>query len=118
MHAYSLAVDVNPEENPYVGCGQSRDPSLRPYRNRSRHLKGMVTPRAVAGFRAAGWGWGGADTNGVRVHAPSGDLLAFLHTPEVISNLVFGGTKRNQLFMTGSTSIYAMYVNAVGHALT
>jgi gluconolactonase len=65
-----------------------------------------------------GWGWGGPDTNGVRVHAPSGDLLAFLHTPEVISNLVFGGTKRNQLFMTGSTSIYAMYVNAVGHALT
>ena len=26
MHAYGLAVDVNPVENPYVGCGQSRDP--------------------------------------------------------------------------------------------
>ena len=65
-----------------------------------------------------GWGWGGPDTNGVRVHAPNGDALAFLHTPEVIANLVFGGTKRNRLFMTGSTSIYALYVNAVGHALT
>jgi gluconolactonase len=65
-----------------------------------------------------GWGWGGVDTNGVRVHAPSGDLLAFLHTPEVISNLCFGGTKRNRLFMTGSTSIYALYVNAVGAALS
>lgn len=65
-----------------------------------------------------GWGWGGVDTNGVRVHAPNGEAIAFLHTPEVISNLVFGGTKRNQLFMTGSTSIYAIYVNAVGHALT
>jgi gluconolactonase len=54
----------------------------------------------------------------VRVHAPNGDAIAFLHTPEVISNLVFGGWKRNQLFMTGSTSIYAIYVNAVGHALT
>jgi gluconolactonase len=64
------------------------------------------------------WGWGGPDTNGVRVHHPSGDLLAFLHTPEVISNLAFGGVKRNRLFMTGSTSIYALYVNAVGHALT
>jgi gluconolactonase len=64
------------------------------------------------------WGWGGPDTNGVRVHAPSGELLAFLHTPEVISNLVFGGTKRNRLFMTGSTSIYTLYVNAVGAALT
>jgi gluconolactonase len=65
-----------------------------------------------------GWGWGGTDTNGVRVHAPDGTLLAFLHTPEVISNLVFGGTKRNRLFMTGSTSIYAIYVNAVGAALS
>ena len=29
QHAYGLAVDVNPGENPYVGCGQSRDPTLR-----------------------------------------------------------------------------------------
>ena len=45
-------------------------------------------------------------------------LLAFLHTPEVVANLVFGGTKRHRLFMTGSTSIYAIYVNAVGAALS
>jgi hypothetical protein len=25
-HAYGLAVDLNPVENPYVGCGQTRDP--------------------------------------------------------------------------------------------
>jgi D-alanyl-D-alanine carboxypeptidase-like protein len=60
MHAYGLAVDVNPNENPYVGCGQSRDPTLRRYRNRSRHLKGMVTPRAIAAFASIGWGWGGS----------------------------------------------------------
>ena len=65
-----------------------------------------------------GWGWGGAETNGVRVHHPDGALLAFLHTPEVIANLCFGGTKRNRLFMCGSTSVYSMYVNAVGHALS
>jgi gluconolactonase len=64
------------------------------------------------------WGWGGPDTNGVRVHAPDGTLLAFLHTPEVIANLAFGGTKRNRLFMCGSTSIYALYVNAVGFPLS
>ena len=29
MHAYGLAVDVNPRENPYVGCGQSNDPTAR-----------------------------------------------------------------------------------------
>jgi len=64
------------------------------------------------------WGWGGPDTNGVRVHAPDGTQLAFLHTPEVIANLAFGGTKRNRLFMCGSTSIYALYVNAVGFPLS
>ena len=26
QHAYALAVDVNPSENPYVGCGQSPGP--------------------------------------------------------------------------------------------
>ena len=60
QHAYGLAVDVNPNENPYVGCGQSRDPTLRKYRNRSRHLKGMVTPRAIQAFQSIGWGWGGS----------------------------------------------------------
>jgi gluconolactonase len=64
-----------------------------------------------------GWGWGGGETNGVRVHHPDGSLLAIIHTPEVVANLCFGGVKRNRLFMCGSTSIYALYVNAVGHAL-
>ncbi len=64
------------------------------------------------------WGWGGPDTNGVRVHAPDGHELAMIHTPEIVANLCFGGAKRNRLFMTGSTSIYALYVNATGHALS
>jgi len=60
MHAYGLAVDLNPRENPYVGCGQSSDPTARRYRDRSRHRPGMVTRRVVEAFRSAGWGWGGA----------------------------------------------------------
>lgn len=64
------------------------------------------------------WGWGGPDTTGVRVHHPDGTLLAVLHTPEIVANLCFGGVKRNRLFMCGSTSIYSVYVNAVGHALS
>jgi hypothetical protein len=60
MHAYGLAVDVNPLENPYVGCGQSRDPATRPFFDRTRHRKGMVTGRAVRAFASEGWGWGGA----------------------------------------------------------
>lgn len=92
----------------------------------------LVSPRVFADFAPGGtdgircdtdgnvwcsWGWGGADTNGVRVHHPDGSLLAILHTPEIVANLCFGGPKRNRLFMCGSTSIYSMYVNAVGHAL-
>jgi hypothetical protein len=68
MHAYGLAVDLNPVENPYVGCGQSRDPATRPYRNRSRHRPGMVTPRVVNAFRSIGWGWGGSWTGNTKDH--------------------------------------------------
>jgi hypothetical protein len=60
MHAFGLAVDVNPVENPYVGCGQSRDPTARRFFDRSRHRRGMVTRRAIAAFHAIGWGWGGS----------------------------------------------------------
>ncbi|HXD58115.1 MAG TPA: M15 family metallopeptidase [Thermoleophilaceae bacterium] len=70
MHAFGLAVDVNPLENPYVGCGQSRDPATKPYRDRSRHLAGMVTGKVVAAFSGVGWGWGGAW---------AGDTKDFMH---------------------------------------
>jgi hypothetical protein len=60
MHAYGLAVDVNPRENPYVGCGQSRDPAARSYRDRSNRRPGMVGSHVVRAFAKAGWGWGGS----------------------------------------------------------
>jgi hypothetical protein len=66
MHAYGLAIDVNPRENPYVGCGQSRDPTARRYRDRSRHRRGMTTRRMVRAFRSVGWGWGGAWTGNTK----------------------------------------------------
>jgi hypothetical protein len=65
-HAYGLAIDINPRENPYVGCGQSRDPAAKRYRDRSRHRPGMVTPRAVKAFRSIGWGWGGSWTGNTK----------------------------------------------------
>jgi hypothetical protein len=66
MHAYGLAIDVNPTENPYIGCGQSRDPATKPYRDRSRHRRGMVGPRVVAAFASVGWSWGGAWTGNTK----------------------------------------------------
>jgi hypothetical protein len=62
MHAYGLAIDLNPIENPYTGCGRTRQRASRPYLDRSRLRKGMVAPAVVAAFRAIGWGWGGSWT--------------------------------------------------------
>jgi D-alanyl-D-alanine carboxypeptidase len=59
-HAYGLAVDLNPIENPYVGCGHTRERASVPFLNRSRLRRGMVTPLVVADFRSVGWGWGGS----------------------------------------------------------
>jgi D-alanyl-D-alanine carboxypeptidase len=59
-HAFGEAVDLNPVENPYVGCGQTRDPSSRPFFNRSKHRPGMVTAAVIRAFRSIGWGWGGS----------------------------------------------------------
>ena len=60
MHAYGEAVDLNPVENPYVGCGMTRDKTALSYLNRSRHRRGMVTAAVVQAFRSVGWGWGGS----------------------------------------------------------
>src|SRR2546421_3007823 len=58
-HAYGEAVDLNPIENPYVGCGRTRKRASLPYLDRSHLRRGMVTPAVVQAFRSIGWGWGG-----------------------------------------------------------
>jgi hypothetical protein len=50
MHAYGEAIDLNPVENPYVGCGMTRDPTALSYVDRSQLRRGMVTPAVVAVF--------------------------------------------------------------------
>ena len=59
-------------------------------------------------------GWADPKEDGVRCYAPSGDLIGKVHLPETCSNLCFGGKKRNRLFVTGSTSVYAVYVETQG----
>jgi D-alanyl-D-alanine carboxypeptidase len=65
-HAYGLAIDLNPRENPYAGCGQTRDPTAVSYMNRSRVRPGMVTPAVVRAFASIGWQWGGAWTGATK----------------------------------------------------
>jgi D-alanyl-D-alanine carboxypeptidase len=59
-HAYGEAIDVNPIENPYTGCGVTRVRQSIPYLNRSPHRPGMVTRQVVHAFASIGWGWGGS----------------------------------------------------------
>jgi hypothetical protein len=67
MHAYGLAVDVNPLQNPYVAeDGFTRNRFARPYRDRSQDLPGMIHEGdvVVRAFASIGWGWGGDWTGG------------------------------------------------------
>jgi gluconolactonase len=61
-----------------------------------------------------GLGWAGPASDGVHVVAADGTPLGHIAMPEPIANLSFGGAKRNRLFMAGSTSLYAVYVNTAG----
>ncbi|HEY5930404.1 MAG TPA: SMP-30/gluconolactonase/LRE family protein [Burkholderiales bacterium] len=62
----------------------------------------------------AGMGWVGDGYDGVHVFAPDGVRIGMIRMPEIVSNLAFGGSKRNRLFMTGSTSLYSVYVETRG----
>jgi gluconolactonase len=64
-----------------------------------------------------GWG-GGEGQDGVAVFNPEGALIGRILLPERAANLCFGGLKRNRLFMAGSQSLYALYVNAQGATLS
>jgi gluconolactonase len=59
-------------------------------------------------------GWVGEGYDGVHIFAPNGDRIGQILLPEICSNVCFGGAKRNRLFMTGSQSLYAVYVEAQG----
>jgi len=59
-------------------------------------------------------GWVGEGYDGVHVFAPDGTRIGLIRLPEICSNVCFGGTRRNRLFMTGSQSLYAVYVETRG----
>ena len=61
VHAYGLAIDVDPVENPYAEGGRVHPRAGRAYLNRSRVRPGMAVPGGllVRSFAAVGWQWGG-----------------------------------------------------------
>ncbi|MTH76149.1 SMP-30/gluconolactonase/LRE family protein [Paracoccus aestuariivivens] len=55
--------------------------------------------------------WSSA-ADGVHVFAPDGALLGKVLVPEVVSNICFGGPRGNRLFITATTSLYVVAVDA------
>jgi gluconolactonase len=57
--------------------------------------------------------WSSA-ADGVHCFAPDGSRLGKVFVPECVSNLCFGGPRRNRLFITATTSLYAIYLATTG----
>lgn len=55
-----------------------------------------------------------ASPDGLHCYQPDGTLAGKLRVPEVVSNLAFGGPKRNDLFITATRSLYSIRVNFTG----
>ena len=99
--------------------------------NAPRHIRvfGVIGGRTLAnsrvfcdidtglpdGFRVdvAGNVWTSAG-DGVHCFAPDGTLLGKIKVPQTVSNLTFGGPRRNQLFITATKSLYSIYTATTG----
>ncbi len=64
-------------------------------------------------FDTEGRLWASAG-DGVHVYDSDGTLLGKFLTPEIVGNVTFGGTKRNRLYICGTTSIYSLFTFAKG----
>ncbi|MEM7616615.1 MAG: SMP-30/gluconolactonase/LRE family protein, partial [Pseudomonadota bacterium] len=74
-----------------------------------------IDPGAADGIRVDTDGnlWSSA-ADGVHCIAPDGRLLGKILVPELVSNICFGGRAKHQLYITATTSIYAITLNRQG----
>ncbi len=74
-----------------------------------------ISPGVPDGFRADTDGniWTSAQ-DGVHCYDPSGALLGRIRLPQMVSNLTFGGPKRNRLFITSTHTLCSVFVAATG----
>ncbi len=84
----------------------------RPMSGRLFHT---VAPPCADGMRVDTGGnlWSSAG-DGVHCLSPEGELLGRIPVPETVSNLCFGGRARHQLYITATTSLYAVTLNREG----
>lgn len=74
-----------------------------------------VDPGLPDGFRVDIYGnvWTSCQ-NGVICFDRIGTALGKIKIPQMVSNLTFGGPRRNRLFITATKSVYAVYVATTG----
>lgn len=74
-----------------------------------------IDPGASDGFRLDSDGnvWSSA-ADGVHCINPAGALIGKVLTPELVSNVCFGGRAKHRLFMTATTSVYSVILNREG----
>jgi gluconolactonase len=74
-----------------------------------------VEPGYADGFRVDEDGnlWSSA-ADGVHCIGPDGRHLGTIHVPHVVSNVTFGGPTKNRLFIGGSGTLYAIFLNTRG----
>ncbi|WP_075265776.1 SMP-30/gluconolactonase/LRE family protein [Streptomyces sp. Tue 6075] len=58
--------------------------------------------------------WVAAMGDGVHCYDPDGTLIGRLVVPETVSNVAWGGVKRNRLFITAETSLYSVVMGVTG----
>jgi len=51
---------------------------------------------------------------GVNVYNPAGALLGRIRTGGAVSNVAFGGPRRNRLFITCTDKVFSVFVSAIG----
>ena len=55
--------------------------------------------------------------DGIHCYDGAGTLIGKILIPEIVSNVCFGGLRGNRLFITATTSLYAIYLNVNGSRL-
>jgi gluconolactonase len=111
--------DSNPRGNQHLLAFPLKDDgTVGPKRllhdfGKGRGIDGMCVDTKGNIYGAAGEG----KTGGVYVFAPDGKQLAFLPTPEVPTNCVFGGQDRKWLYVTAGKSLYRVRLKVEGFAV-
>ncbi|MBZ6075372.1 SMP-30/gluconolactonase/LRE family protein [Microvirga puerhi] len=82
---------------------------------RNGRLFATCTAGLFDGFRLdeAGRIWTSAG-DGVHCYDPDGTLIGKILVPEIVANVVFGGPKRNRLYICATTSLYAIMLPVNG----